>query len=371
MAEERVKGQLSFKVTEVDDRLRAVTDKLNIKNGTAENLRLENQDNENMKSAATVAHVADKISELKAFTNDEISAVYKNLDYIKGKLEEDDNTLKTAINGVADDVNALGEYSTTTADNLSKLDNYVKNSTDGVEKKADDALKYTMDNALEIQAINTDLGTKANKTDLNSVAADLANVATDLSTHNHDDLYSKLTHDHDDVYALKEHDHGNIYAAADHTHDNYANKSHTHTSYATKSQAVSEVKISDSGELSYVNALGDEVIVGKLTVDSIPTFTIAKDLTTNINGRQLSNFTATREVIQVPNGDGTNTEYVRWQIKYKGAQATEANARLYMKSMTGSDYLPVYNYEVPKNAYILLSDGLIVKPQFESAGFYL
>lgn len=79
--------------------------------------------------------------------------------------------------------------------------------------------------------------------------------------------------------------------------------------------------------------------------------------TTNINGREFVHFTSVSTTI------GGASAY---QIKYDGEIATEEQAREYMSYMTGSSFLPKYNYDRPANTYFLMPNGLLLKPQYDS-----
>lgn len=79
--------------------------------------------------------------------------------------------------------------------------------------------------------------------------------------------------------------------------------------------------------------------------------------TTNINGRVFVHFTS------VPTTIGGASAF---QIKYDGENTTEEQAREYMAYMTGSSFLPKYNYDRPANTYFLTPDGQILKPQYDS-----
>ncbi len=87
------------------------------------------------------------------------------------------------------------------------------------------------------------------------------------------------------------------------------------------------------------------------------TATLVKDALTNLNGRVLSAYEAT---------DGLYADlYPIKTITYGGETCTEEQARNYMEYMTGSRFLPVYNYEKPQNSMWIMSDGTFWKPQFD------
>ena len=86
------------------------------------------------------------------------------------------------------------------------------------------------------------------------------------------------------------------------------------------------------------------------------TMTVVGDALTNINGRTLSSYEATL----------TASTYTYYTITYGGAKCTEEQARNYMEYMTGSRYLPQYDYEKPKNSIFMFSDRTFWKPQYDS-----
>lgn len=85
--------------------------------------------------------------------------------------------------------------------------------------------------------------------------------------------------------------------------------------------------------------------------------TIIANALTNINGRVLSAYEAT---------DVTISGYPAKKITYGGATLTEERARAYMEYMTGSVFLPKYNYEKPQNSIFLMSDYTLWKPQYDN-----
>lgn len=96
---------------------------------------------------------------------------------------------------------------------------------------------------------------------------------------------------------------------------------------------------------------------------SIPKFqsgvAIIKDLTTNINGWVLSNY-GYEEV--------TILTYSAYKITTAGgATLTEAQARTYMRCMSGSDFLPTYDFNRPTNSFFATAEGEILKPQFDNS----
>lgn len=79
--------------------------------------------------------------------------------------------------------------------------------------------------------------------------------------------------------------------------------------------------------------------------------------TTNINGRVFVHYTS--ELVTIGG-------FSVYQIKYDGVNLTEEQAREYMSYMTGSSFLPKYNYDRPANTYFLMPDGQLLKPQYDN-----
>ena len=86
------------------------------------------------------------------------------------------------------------------------------------------------------------------------------------------------------------------------------------------------------------------------------TTVIVRDATTNINGRVFVHFTATL----------ITAGYTFYQIKKDGAVVTRDEAAEYMHYMTGSYYVPTYNYDFPRQVIFMFADGSTWKPQFDS-----
>lgn len=83
---------------------------------------------------------------------------------------------------------------------------------------------------------------------------------------------------------------------------------------------------------------------------------IVIDELTNVNGRIFVHYS--KEAITI---SGFNA----FKIKYDGGNTTEEQAREYMAYMTGSSFLPKYNYDRPANTYFLTPDGKLYKPQYD------
>ena len=90
------------------------------------------------------------------------------------------------------------------------------------------------------------------------------------------------------------------------------------------------------------------------------TTVIARNALTNVNGWELTSF----KVI-----DGSYGSYTIKTITENDDTATiltEERAKVYLKAMTGSEFLPKYDYNLPQNSYLIFSDGTIWKPQFDA-----
>ena len=89
------------------------------------------------------------------------------------------------------------------------------------------------------------------------------------------------------------------------------------------------------------------------------TATVVVNALTNINGRTLTNYGAT-----LTPADYSYVQYTYYTITYRGSTPTEEQARNYMEYMTGSRYLPSFDYEKPKNSLFIFADGSLWKPQY-------
>ena len=101
---------------------------------------------------------------------------------------------------------------------------------------------------------------------------------------------------------------------------------------------------------------GDSPTPPTPVVGDTPVVGIIKDTLTNINGRVLSSYESNLITI---------SGYQCYKITYGGETLTENRARSYLEAMCGSSFLPTYNYNIPKNTYLLTFDGLMLKPQFD------
>jgi hypothetical protein len=96
------------------------------------------------------------------------------------------------------------------------------------------------------------------------------------------------------------------------------------------------------------------------TVADVPskqmTTAIIRNALTNINGRVLTAYEQTQTTI---------SGYNAILITKGGNPVTEEQARDYMEYMTGSRFLPEYDYEKPQNTIFIMADGTFWKPQFD------
>ena len=96
--------------------------------------------------------------------------------------------------------------------------------------------------------------------------------------------------------------------------------------------------------------------------ETIPTFAIIANPITNLNGRVLTEYTY-EEVIGL---------YSYYDIKHTNSQTHEDEiltvdqARLYMTRMTGTAFVPEYNYKNPRNSLFITAAGEFLKPQFDA-----
>ena len=87
------------------------------------------------------------------------------------------------------------------------------------------------------------------------------------------------------------------------------------------------------------------------------TTAIVIDALTNLNGRQLTAYEQTQVTIN---------NYCAIKITKSGSNLTKELAKQYMEFMTGSKYVPEYNFEKPKNSFMVFADMSIWKPQWDS-----
>lgn len=89
------------------------------------------------------------------------------------------------------------------------------------------------------------------------------------------------------------------------------------------------------------------------------TSTVIRDALTNINGRVLSNYEATYYT-----ASQSTAGYAYYHITKNNNNLTEEEAKNYMEYMTGSRFLPTFNYEKPVNSIFIMADGSFWKPQY-------
>lgn len=87
------------------------------------------------------------------------------------------------------------------------------------------------------------------------------------------------------------------------------------------------------------------------------TMSIIANTLTNVNGRILSAYESQIVIVN---------DFQCYKITRGGENLTEEYASRYMEFMTGSKYLPKYDYEHPQNTYFITPSGLILKPQYDS-----
>ena len=94
--------------------------------------------------------------------------------------------------------------------------------------------------------------------------------------------------------------------------------------------------------------------------DEVPglqaTTTVVADALTNLNGRKLTSYEATL----------TEDAYTFYTITKDSKKLTEEQAKDYMEYMTGSRFLPKYNFEKPQNSMWIMADGSYWKPQYDA-----
>lgn len=81
------------------------------------------------------------------------------------------------------------------------------------------------------------------------------------------------------------------------------------------------------------------------------------DPLTNVNGWVLTNYESSETTI---------SGYPCYKITRDGNNLTEEQAKTYLKAMTGSEFLPKYDYDEPKNSFMLMPNGLFLKPQYDN-----
>ena len=121
-----------------------------------------------------------------------------------------------------------------------------------------------------------------------------------------------------------------------------------------------------SGTLALQSQLQDVInalVEGGVIREHQVSVAIATDALTNINGKVLTNFSA------------ADTEIGGYPAKViltdEQANLNAEQAARYMKAQTGSDYVPIYDYDHPTNSYIMFADKTLWKPQFLEGSYGL
>ena len=113
---------------------------------------------------------------------------------------------------------------------------------------------------------------------------------------------------------------------------------------SSKSVSIDDIALSSEFETETSKNQSTSVIVGNAI--------------TNINGRVFQNYTANLV---------TAGGYTFYQILKNGSNPTEDEAKEYMRYMTGSTFLPTYNYDFPKQTIFTFADRSTWKPQYSSS----
>lgn len=107
----------------------------------------------------------------------------------------------------------------------------------------------------------------------------------------------------------------------------------------------------------------DDIFDGYIKYFQVPehqvTVSVIAGFDTNINGWVLTNFDSEPVTISGYPGRKIITQP-------GGENLTEAQAKVYMKAMTGSEFLPKYDFNKPQNSYMMLPNGQILKPQWDN-----
>ncbi len=115
-----------------------------------------------------------------------------------------------------------------------------------------------------------------------------------------------------------------------------------------------------SGTIALIDDIGANVNVP----GEQATVVFIKGFRENLNSRVLSAYEENLTGINL--GGASFNIYLVCQITKGGEKLTEEQAKAYMKYMTGSDYLPKYNYDYPQNTlFIKKDDGSYWKPQYD------
>lgn len=89
---------------------------------------------------------------------------------------------------------------------------------------------------------------------------------------------------------------------------------------------------------------------------------LIRDATTNINGWYLSTFNEQSTTLS-----GYTVKLIS-DGQASGGHVSYDRAKVYMKAMTGSEFVPMYDYNAPKQVLFIDSAGTIWKPQYMNVG---
>lgn len=95
------------------------------------------------------------------------------------------------------------------------------------------------------------------------------------------------------------------------------------------------------------------------TAGSQATSTVIIDALHNLNGRAMTRYTENAHF-------GDFGQYRIIQILRSGNPLDFEEAKNYMRAMTGSSFVPVYNYYRPQNSLFVMANGTFWKPQWDS-----
>ena len=90
--------------------------------------------------------------------------------------------------------------------------------------------------------------------------------------------------------------------------------------------------------------------------ETIPLSAVIVNPITNLNGFILSEFSYEETTLGV---------YPCYILSRNGAKVDIASAKLYMQRMTGTRFLPTYNYKNPRNTLFITAAGEFLKPQYD------
>jgi len=100
----------------------------------------------------------------------------------------------------------------------------------------------------------------------------------------------------------------------------------------------------------------------QLVSDTQSSTVLIRDATTNINGWVLTTFNAQSTTLS-----GYKVKLIS-DRQVSSGHLTLDRAKVYMKAMTGSEFVPMYDYNAPKQVLFIDSAGTIWKPQYMNVG---